>query len=56
MFFKKKGQFGETNRERLFCISLEGSFQDSSQFIFPGELDGSSDLIRDVVNNKTFLP
>lgn len=36
-------------------MSLKGSFQDSSQFIFLADLDGSSDLIRDVVNNKTLL-
>lgn len=56
MFFNRKGQFGETNEEEIiFDYFLKGSFQDFSQFIFPAELDDSSDLIRDLLNSKTLL-
>lgn len=51
----KKKKSLENKGEGIILHFFERVFPGFFTFIFPEELDGSSDLIRDVVNNKALL-
>lgn len=51
-FLTKKKSVWKTKGEGIIMHFFERVFPGFLTFIFPEELDGLSDLIRDVVNNK----
>lgn len=53
VFLKKS--IWKTKEEGIIFHFFERVFPGFLTFIFPEELDGSSDLIRDVVKNKALL-